>query len=260
MIKGFYAAASAMLAGLTRQNLISHNLANVDTPGFKQVLTSLDDFVNTPVNTSPEAVAFPNPLRLAPQPRNLGDLGLGVETIPPVTDFADGALRQTGVLTDMALHGPGFFRVQTPQGERYTRDGRFLRDAGGNLVTVDGYQVLNTAGAPIQLAEGTLAVSGDGTLAVDGQAAGQLGLAAFTNPETELTRDPEQGNFFQAAGAPTSTTYGTVQQGYLEASNINPAQLMTQMVTVGRAYEAAQRLVQAQDDLLGRSIASLGRL
>ena len=260
MIKGFYAAASAMLAGPTRQNLISHNLANVDTPGFKQVMTSLDDFVETSVSTRPELVTFPHPARLVSTPRGLGDLGLGVETITPVTDFENGALRQTGVLTDLALTGSGFFRVQTPEGERYTRDGRFLRDVDGSLVTVDGFFVLDDAGAPLQLPEGTLAVDGTGALTVDGQPAGQLGLAAFTDPAAELTRDPEQGNLFIAAGGPTGAIVGGVQQGYLETANLNPAQLMTQMVAVGRAYEAAQRLVQVQDELLGRAVASLGRL
>ncbi|MBL8058361.1 MAG: flagellar hook-basal body protein [Anaerolineales bacterium] len=260
MIKGLYAAASAMLAGLTRQNIISHNLANIDTPGFKQVLTSLDDFVDTPVSTHTRAAGWFTPLRLVNQPRALGDLGLGVETIEPVTDFEDGALRQTSQPLDLALNGAGFFRVQTPDGERYTRDGRFLRDAGGTLVTVDGFQVLNAAGAPITLPEGTVSVAGDGTLAVNGQAAGQLGLAAFTDPATELSRDPTNGNLFTAAGAPTGTVAGTVVQGYLETANINPAQLMTQMVSVGRAYEAAQRLVQTQDDLLGRAIATISRL
>jgi flagellar basal body rod protein FlgG len=260
MIKGLYAAASAMLAGLTRQNLISHNLANVDTPGFKQLLVSLDDFVDTEVSTRPEAAGWPARFHPATLPRELGELGLGVETIQPVTDFEAGALRQTGQLLDMALHGPGFFRIQTPQGERYTRDGRFMRDAAGSLVTVDGFQVLDAAGAPISLPDGQLAVAGDGLLTVNGQAAGQLGLASFADVENELARDPVNGNLFIAAGAPTGTDQGQVVQGYLETSNINPAQLMTQMVAVGRAYEAAQRLVQTQDELLGRAIATISRL
>lgn len=267
MIKGLYAAASAMLAGLTRQNLISHNLANVDTPGFKQLLVSMDDFVKTDVSTQPQTTTWELPLKagtlpvsLTTAPQSLGELGLGVQTIEPLTDFEDGALRQTGQATDLALHGAGFFQVRTPDGNRYTRDGRFLRDAGGNLVTVDGYAVLNTAGAPIQLPEGVLAVGRDGTLTVDGQAAGQLQIAVFNDPAAELNRDPARGNLFSAAGAPTGTQAGTVEQGYLETANINPAQLMTQMVAVGRAYEAAQRLVQTQDDLLGRAIATLSRL
>lgn len=252
MIKGFYSAASAMLAGLTRQNMLSHNLANLDTPGFKQVLLSLDDFVETRVSTRPGDELWP------PAPRALGELGLGVETIPPETDYADGALRQTGQLLDVALQGAGFFRVQTPSGERYTRDGRFLRDAQGALVTVDGYAVLSEAGAPITLPDGRAAIAGDGTITVGGQAVARLGIASFADPAVQLTRDLP--NLFAAAGAPTGTERGTVVQGFLETANVNPAQLMTQMVAVNRAYEAAQMLVQVQDQLLGRAISSLGQL
>lgn len=253
MIKGLYAAASAMLAGLTRQNLLSHNLSNVDTPGFRQMLTTLDDFLTTPVSTTP-GMSRDNRLRA------LGDLGLGTETAPEINDFTQGALKQTGQPLDFAIQGEGFFRVQTPNGERYTRDGRFIRDANGQLVTVDGYAVLSSTGAPITLPEGEVSVAPDGTINVNGQVVGQLGLAAFANPATELTRDSLAGNTFAAAGAPTGTNAGTVQQGFLEMANVNPAQLMTQMVAVGRAYEAAQQLVHVQDDLLGRAIATLGRL
>jgi flagellar basal-body rod protein FlgF len=251
MIKGLYAAASAMLAGLTRQNLLSHNLSNVDTPGFRQILTALDDFLMTDVSTTP-GMGLDNRLRA------LGDLGLGTETAPETGDFTQGALKQTGQPLDLAIQGAGFFRVQTPNGERYTRDGRFIRDANGQLVTVDGYAVLSNAGAPITLPGGEVSVAPDGTISVNGQTMARLGLAAFADPATELTRDLP--NTFAPAGAPTGTDAGTVQQGFLEMANVNPAQLMTQMVAVGRAYEAAQQLVRVQDDLLGRAIATLGRL
>jgi flagellar basal-body rod protein FlgF len=254
MIKGLYAAASAMLAGLTRQNMITHNLANVDTPGFREILLSLDDFMNTNVSSRPDFNA-------TQQPISLGQLGLGVQTSPEITDYQQGALQQTGELLDFAVQGDGFFHVRTPAGDRYTRDGRFTRDTAGNLVTVDGYFVLDNNGQPLTVPEGQIAASGDGTLFNDaGQVVGQLGLASFANPQTELTRDGAQGNLFIAAGAPTGTTTGTVAQGYLEAANINPAQLMTQMVAVNRAYEAAQRMVQVQDELLGRAISTISRL
>ncbi|MBI3762793.1 MAG: flagellar hook-basal body protein [Chloroflexi bacterium] len=256
MIKGLYAAASAMLAGLDRQNTLSHNLANVDTPGFKQLLTPLDDFDKTTVLSLPKNRADLAGLRL------LGTLGLGVDAAPETTDFTQGALKSTGQPLDLAIEGDGFFRVQTPAGERYTRDGRFTRDAAGGLVTVDGYAVLSSAGAPITLPPaalgGTVSVAADGTLAVDANEVAQLGLASFDDPAAQLTRDPLAGNAF--AGTPGNGEVGRVQQGYLETANVNPAQLMTQMLAVGRAYEAAQQLVQIQDELLGRAIATISRL
>jgi flagellar basal body rod protein FlgG len=202
------------------------------------------------VVTPPGPTAGPSYLR------QIGELGLGVETSPEITDFTPGGLRQTGQPLDIAINGPGFFRVNTPNGERYTRDGRFLRDVQGNLVTVDGYFVLNDGGQPIRLDEGEVAVGPDGTIFINGLPSGAIGLAAFTDPEAELTRDLP--NTFAASGAPTSTVRGTVQQGFLEMSNANPTQIMTQMVAVSRAYEAAQQMVQTQDELLGKAIASLG--
>jgi flagellar basal-body rod protein FlgG len=126
------------------------------------------------------------------------------------------------------------------------------------LVTVDGYAVLGSGGQPITLPAGTLDVQTNGTITVNNQQAGQIGLANFQNPETDLERSAN--NTFNAITAPTGTATGTIHQGYLEASNANASQIATQMVTVARSYEAAQRMVQAQDELLGETIASLGRL
>lgn len=249
MLKGLYAAASAMLANLNRQSVLTHNLVNQNTPGFRQLLSTLEPFESTEVRRSDPRL----PAAL------LGNLGLGVEAGEQPTDFTAGALQMTGEPLDLAITGEGFFRVQTPAGERFTRDCRFLRDAAGALVTVDGYAVLDAAGAPITLPLGDPQVTPDGRLLVDGAQAAQLGLAVFADPAADLERDPAAGNLFLAAGAPSGTGPGDIVQGYVEAANVNPAQLMTQMTAVSRAYEAAQRLVQTQDELLGRSIASLGR-
>ena len=249
MIKGLYSAASAMIANLARQSTLSHNISNMDTPGFKEILVSLEDWEKVPViyppgNTPPDDAQF------------IGDLGLGVDATTDITDFAQGGMRQTNQPYDFSIQGAGFFRIQTPDGERYTRDGRFSRDVNGNLVTIDGFQVLDDAGQVINLPEGNPAVSTDGSMTVNGQVIAKLGLAGFENPETELKR--ELPNTFTAEGGSTSPTVGTIQQGYLEMSNANPTQLMTQMVAVARAYEAAQQMVKVQDDLLGRTISRLG--
>ncbi len=250
MIKGLYSAASAMLANLYRHGLLAHNIANVDTPGFKQVLTSLDEFKETAM------IYPPGPTAGFANLRWIGNFGLGVQNSADITDFLQGGLRHTGHTFDFAIQGAGFFRIQTPDGERYTRDGRFYRDVDGNLVTVDGYQVLDEGGQPINLPEGELSVSPEGVILVNGQIIATLGLAAFEDPSAELTRDGS--NYFAAEGGPTSDAVGSIAQGYLEMSNANPAQLMTQMIAVARAYEAAQKMVQTQDELLGKAINSLG--
>ena len=168
-------------------------------------------------------------------------------------------MKQTGNEFDLAIDGNGFFRIKTPAGERYSRDGRFIKDAQGSLTTVDGNLVLNASGQPIKLTDGEASIAPDGTITIDGKAAGQIGIASFLNPRSpQLTRDGD--NTFISTGAPNGTEKGLVAQGYLEMSNANPTQLMTQLVEVSRSYEAAQQMVQNQDELLGKTIASLGRI
>jgi len=257
MIKGLYAAASAMLANLSRQGALSHNIANLDTPGFKQIMVSLDDFIHTPVIYPPVG---------AKALQWIGNLGLGVEATPEETDFTPGALQDTGQALDLALvdtaEGYGFFRLQTPNGEAYTRDGRFSRDIEGNLVTVEGYAVLDQNGQPINIPEGLVSITSDGVILVDGEASAQMGLASFTDPSTDLVRDlPNTFVALDAAAGDQGLADGNspqVIQGFLEMANANAAQLTTQMVAVTRAYEAAQQMVQTQDELLGRTISSLG--
>ena len=123
---------------------------------------------------------------------------------------------------------------------------------------MDGYYVLDSAGQHIQLPDGDVAVASDGTISVNGDEVAQLGIGVFENPETELQHT--EGNFFTGPTKSTSEDTPQVVQGYIEASNADPSQLMTQLVEVARSYEAAQKLVQNQDELLGKTIASLGHI
>jgi flagellar basal-body rod protein FlgF len=251
MIKGLYAAASAMITGVYRQQAVAHDIANLDTPGFKQILTSLSNFDNTSVYTqssqnSPSAISY------------LGELGLGVMSSPETSDFRQGAFKDTEGQLDFAISGDGFFRIKTADGERFTRDGRFMRDATGQLTTVDGNLVLSSTGQPIKLTEGDVQVSTDGSITVNGTASGKIGLAVFTDQGTQLTRAGE--NTFSSTATPATTGSGLILQNTLEQSNVDTAQLMTQMLEISRSYQAAQQMVQNQDELLGKSIASLGRI
>lgn len=251
MIKGLYSAVSAMVMNAARQQVLSHNIANLQTPGFKQVLTTVEDFMqNQSVYTSENS--------LNQSVDYIGTLGLGTKIGAEYIDFEQGALLDTGNPLDFALEGNGYFRVKTPDGNRYTRDGRFLRDADNTLVTIEGFQVLDDAGQAIQLPDGDISVGPDGALSVNGTAVAQLGIGVFANPDTDLQHT--EGNLFTGPAASTSQDAARVVQGYLEGSNANPSQLMTQLVEVGRSYEAAQNMVRNQDELLGRTIASLGRI
>jgi flagellar basal-body rod protein FlgF len=263
MIKGFYAAASAMVTGMQRQMVLTHNIDNLDTPGFKQILTSMDEFMTTPVSTtsqSPNTPALPAVLqsRGFNKLTRLGDLGLGVMSGTETSDFSEGAVQITNRELDVAVLGNGFFRVQTDAGERYTKDGRFIKDAAGILKTVDGNNVLAEGGGTITLPTGDISITTNGQISVDGVDVAKIGVAYFKDPAASLTRDGE--NTFTGTGAETGSTKVTVQQYALESSNADLTQVMTQMIQTNRAYQAAQRLVQNQDSLLGKSISTLGQL
>jgi flagellar basal-body rod protein FlgF len=252
MIKGLYSAVSAMVMNANRQEILSHNIANMQTPGFKTILTTVEDFMNTPVVYSPGASLKESTLDY------IGRLGLGVKNGIQMTDFSQGALLTTGNQLDMALQAEGFFTVSTPDGIRYTRDGRFLRDAQSTLSTVEGYPVLAANGQPIRLPDGDISVGPDGTLYSGTTVVAKLGIATFKDPEQELVRT--RGNLF--SGPAQSTGQGAapqVVQGALEGSNANPTTLMADMTEIVRSYEMAQKMVQNEDELTGKTIASLGR-
>jgi flagellar basal-body rod protein FlgF len=261
MIKGFYAAASAMVTGMQRQMVLTHNIDNMETPGFKQILTSMDEFITTPVSTNSQSVNTPElPAVLRSRGFNkltrIGDLGLGVMSGDEYTDFTEGSAQITNRELDVAVLGNGFFRIQTDAGERFTKDGRFIKDATGILKTVDGNNVLAEGGGTITLPTGEINIGEDGQISVDGKDVAKLGIAYFKDPAASLTRDG--ANTFTGTGATTDTSKVSVQQYTLESSNADLTQIMTQMIQTSRAYEAAQRLVQNQDSLLGKSIQTLG--
>ncbi len=253
MIRGIYSAASALIAGLFRQELISHNLANVNTAGFKELTTGLDEFNRLPLSRlSGDAGA-------GASGTIVGSASLGVVTTGAVTNFSAGALRETKQPFDLALSGDGFFRIQTPDGERYTRDGRFTRDGNGHLVTVDRNLLLGADGQPLVVPQGDTIIESNGRITVDGRAAGQIGLADFAKPDTDLKRDGQ--NLFAAADGVTSTaSTAGVHQGFLETSNVDVTRAMASMMSVARAYEAAQRAIQLQDEMTGKAVNEIGRV
>jgi flagellar basal-body rod protein FlgF len=261
MLKGLYSAASGMISGVNRQAVLTHNITNLNTPGFKQVLLTMEDWkktqVSDPTNFSTSNSILPRIFpTLAVQGTNpLGQIGLGVLNPAETYDFSQGALTTTNQPLDMAIQGDGFFEVQTPNGNRYTRDGRFHLDSNHNLVTVDSNFVLDQNGNKITLPNGEVSVKGDGTISVGAQQVVKLGVFSFANPKTDLTRDE---NMFVAVGTPLAST-GQVSNNVLESSNADLTSAMAQMLSIGRSYDAAQQMVTQQDTLLGKSISTLGR-
>lgn len=249
MIQGLYTAANGMFAVEAKQAAIANNIANTSTPGYKRAEPILSGFYTE----FSAQLRQPFHFDISPAP------GGGVRVGETFADLAEGPLTETDNPLAMALQGPGFFVVNTPGGERYTRSGAFTIDQQGQLATQDGHKVQGVGGTPIDVRNGKVEVGTDGTIRVDAVPAGQLRLLQFENPRA-LKRDG--GNLFSAAPADiqkaTPPTNTFVQNKALESSNVNLPQEITAMMLGMRAYEANQKVVQAIDSTMSRLIDQIG--
>lgn len=245
MIRTIYQAAAGMMAQFARQLTLSTNLANIDTPGYKQQDSTIRDFQQLFL------------LRLADgQASPVGSLSATVRWDQPRVDTRQGALVETGRPLDLAIAGNAFFAVQTADGIEYTRDGRFQLDAQRRLVTAEGYPVLGEQG-PLVLPPGDVWVEPDGTVLVGNQVIGRLLLVEF--PE-DTTFTPVAGNRYRtdAQGVPSQTA--GVSQGFIEASNVDLTQTLTDMLAATRSYQLAARTLQLADETLRLAVNSVGRV
>jgi flagellar basal-body rod protein FlgG len=227
MERGLYIAASGMLSEMQRQDLIANDLANASTPGYKADRTAQHSF---------------SELLLANRQTGatIGALGTGVSIARQVTDMAPQAVRDTGEPLDFAILGEGFFGVQTPEGMRFTRNGRFMADGNGRLTDQLGNAIVGRNGAPVT-------VAADGT--VD---PGQLGVFNVQN-----ARKVGEGLFSGAAGGPAEAQ---VRSGALESSGVDAARTMVDMIASLRAFEAGQRVITTIDSTLQKAANDVGRV
>ena len=237
-------------------DVISHNLANVSTNGYKRSQAVFEDLIyqnmrQVGANSSSDT-QLPTGLQL----------GTGVRPVATSRLFTQGNLQQTSNSFDMAISGHGFFQLQMPDGTTgYTRDGSFHPDAQGQLVNANGIPL----SPPISVPQGTrdITIANDGTVTVsiagqDGVTQiGQIQLATFQNA---AGLDPQGQNVFKetdASGAPTASTpgmngAGMIQQGYLETSNVNVVEELVSMIQTQRAYEINSKAIQTSDQMLAR--------
>jgi flagellar basal-body rod protein FlgG len=249
MPSGLYIAASGMNASVTRENIVSNNLANLNTVGFKQdhsVDVAFPTYLITRLHDQRMKVAD-GTLELRP---NIGIMGGGVIPKESATDFAQGSQIETKNPLDFTLTGPGFFAVAGPSGKTlYTRDGSFSLDLNGRLVTKDGLAVLGHNGE-IFIDGSQVAVDQEGNISVDGKALDQL-LMVKVADEGKLTKVGH--SLFQTT--PDNKTDLNpedvqVQQGFLEQSNVNAIREMVDMIQVYRSYELNSRVVSMYDNVL----------
>lgn len=286
MLRGIYTGAAGMVVQQNRLDAISNNLANVDTTGYKRDTAIQKAFPELLLRRMSDDGVTQFPYRHPvvgsfDSASVVGSIGTGVETNEVFTAFTQGGLRQTENSFDMALDGDGFFVVQTPYGERYTRNGSFLIGPEGMLVTKQGYPVLGENG-PIQLKLNNFVVDEDGVIYQNADFANDpqrlvsmrenewLNTVEVDRLQIVQVRQPrylqKQGDSFwrttEESGEAATVTAGRpkIRQGFLEGSNVNPVTEMVQMIEVNRAYEANQKVIQAQDQATSRLINEAMRL
>lgn len=248
MIQGLYSAANGMMSVEDHQAIVANNIANASTAGFKRQIPVQKGFDIVFLGELKRASRFD--LERAP--------GGGVKAVETFTNYGNGMVQSTGNAFDVALVGPGFLKVETPNGERYTRNGRLAVGGAGELVTQDGHLVQDAGGGPIDVTGGLPRFDADGTVIVNGELRGQMAIVEFNDPHG-LVRDGF--TLFRADGEtvqeqPAAAT--SVAGQSLEASNVDIPNEMIQMMMALRAYAANQRVIQAIDETSSRLIDQVG--
>lgn len=239
MLRGLYQATSAMVIAKTKQEIISGNVANADTPGFKRQVLSEEVFAQAMLLA-----------KLGPGSRELGDTTVKTVLAEPVTDFSQGQLVHSEDKYHAALHGNGFFTVLTDDGPRYTRAGDFRIDAAGFLSDAHGGKVLLNNWQPLQVRGNDFKIESDGTVIIDGGPRGRLMITDFAEP-TALVKDA-RGQFVGDGAMPFSGAARVVQNS-LERANVDPGQELIDMIMVNRIFESAQRIVSTYDQLMEKA-------
>ena len=254
MIRSLWIAKSGMEAQQTQLDAISNNLANSATNGYKRSHAIFEDLMYQNLRQSGAASTEQTQLPTGLQ------IGLGVRPVATSRIYSQGSLQQTTNNLDLAIKGNGFFQIQQPDGTTaYTRDGSFQLDANGQIVTNTGYTVV--PGITIPATAQSITIGQDGTVSVtlpgqvNPQTLGQIQLATFINP---AGLDPKGANLFMETassgtpnvGAPNANGLGSLQQGYVETSNVNVVEELVTMIQTQRAYELNSKAVQTSDQML----------
>jgi flagellar basal-body rod protein FlgG len=256
MIRALYTAASGMNAQQANIDMVAHNLANVNTSGFKKSHMEFEDLVYQEIRVPGSATSS-----VGEAPIGL-EIGLGTRAVGTSRDFSQGNMRSTGGPLDLAIEGDGFFQITTPQGTTgYTRTGSFHRDSQGMMVTAEGYGLEPQISIPANAT--TVSISKDGVVSaqVAGQTATQqLGTIEIATFQNAAGLRPLGGNLFEVTsasgeaqtGPPGLDGKGSVQQGFVEDSNVSVVEEMVNMILGQRAYEANSRVVKAADEMLAQ--------
>lgn len=260
MNRGLYTASTGMTTQMQRMDVISNNLANVNTTGFKRddaTIRSFDDVMLERINDPKDPYGSPY------FNEQIGELGFGVTIDQVNTDFSTGSHVITDSPLDFAIDGDGFFTIAVPQAdgtytEGYTRNGSFKLSSDGFLVTSDGYKVQGQNG-DINLGQynDIPGVTDNGEIVIDGEIVEQLKIVSFEDNSTLRKINDDYYSTTESSVETTPTC--TINQGFLETSNVNSVEEMVELISLSRNYETNQKMIQAQDTIMGKAATELGR-
>jgi flagellar basal-body rod protein FlgG len=256
MMRSLWISKTGMDAQQMQLDVVSNNLANVSTNGFKRARAAFEDLLYQNVRQ-----AGSNTTQQTQLPTGL-QLGTGVRVVATPRVFEQGSLQQTGNQLDVSVSGQGFFQIQMPDGStNYTRDGTFHLDANGQVVNNAGFALQPAITVPAQAQSVSIGQDGTVTVTLPGQVApqniGSIQLASFINPAGLESRGQNLFAETAASGAatanaPGSNGLGLLQQGYLETSNVNVVEELVAMIQTQRAYELNSKAISTADQMLGK--------
>ncbi len=224
-------------------DVVANNIANSSTTGFKREGVQFETYVSKPASAQKTSFVY--------------DRATYRDTTP-------GTLSSTGNPLDLAIQGPGYFQIQTPQGTQYTRDGAFRTDSQGQIVTSTGLSVLSDGGQPITLPDDArdITISGDGFITAQtgtGSARAQLGKLAVVKFDNDEAVTPTSQGLLTTTQTPTPLTGNVIAQGTIEDSNVKPVLEITDLIRLQRAYEQASNLVGQENTRLSTAIDKLSQ-
>lgn len=278
MLRGFYTAASGMLTQQRRTEMLTNNISNANTTGFKADQTSVRSFPELLLgNMQSQTIPTDNQLSV-PKLSQVGSLSTGVYLQEANPLFTQGTLEETELNTDIALAdgnlpvneetgktGSVLFTVQDKDGElRYTRDGSFTLDGQGYLTTPNGNYVLDENNERIQLESDQFSVTENGVILEGNVQTARLGIGYSDNPSVQLVKDGE--GLYRAVDNELINAYEaeevnfSTKQGFLEGSNVDQSRTMTEMMSAYRSFEASQKVLQAYDKSLDKAVNEVGKL
>lgn len=254
MMRSLWTAASGMVAQQGNIDVISNNLANANTAGFKKSRTDFQDLIYQNMRKAGATTGPDNQLPTGIQ------LGHGVRQVATQKIYTEGSFQSTGNALDMAIEGDGFYQITMPDGTlSYTRDGAFKTDSQGRIVTSEGYPLEPAITVPEGATDFSVSADGRVTATIPGQTTpqdlGQIQLARFINPSGLDSMGRNLLKETAASGAPVTSNpgtdgSGTIQQKFLEMSNVQIVEEMVNMIVAQRAYEINSKAITTSDQMM----------